>query len=67
MDSVDKAKIRLEHWISHNEHHSEDYESLMKELEDAGKRESAAYIREMLDLSSRSAECLKKALKALGR
>jgi len=67
MDSVDKAKIRLEHWISHNEHHNEDYESLIKELEEAGKRESAAYIREMLDLSSRSAECLKKALEALGR
>jgi len=66
MDSVDKAKIRLEHWISHNEHHSEDYEGFIKELEKAGKAESARCIREMLDLSSKSTECLKKALKALG-
>ena len=65
MDLVDRAKIRIEHWISHNEHHSEDYESFTKELDEAGKAESARYIREMLDLSSRSAECLKKALKAL--
>jgi DNA-directed RNA polymerase alpha subunit len=65
MDLVDRAKIRIEHWISHNEHHSEDYESFIKELDEAGKAESARYIREMLDLSSRSAECLKKALKAL--
>ncbi len=67
MDSVDKAKIRLEHWISHNEHHDEDYESFIKELEEAGKKESAGYIREMMELSSRSTECLKKALKALSR
>jgi hypothetical protein len=67
MDSVDKAKIRIEHWISHNEHHSEDYEGFIRELEEAGKTESARYIREMLDLSSRSTECLKNALKALGR
>jgi acetoin utilization deacetylase AcuC-like enzyme len=67
MDSVDKAKIRLEHWISHNEHHDEDYESFIKELEEAGKKESAGYIREMMELSSRSTECLKMALKALGR
>lgn len=65
MDLVDRAKIRIEHWISHNEHHSEDYESFIKELEEAGKAESAKYIIEMLDLSSRSTECLKKALKAL--
>ena len=65
MDLVDRAKIRIEHWISHNEHHSEDYESFIKELEEAGKTDSARYIREMLDLSSRSVECLKKALTAL--
>jgi predicted patatin/cPLA2 family phospholipase len=67
MDSVEKAKVRLEHWISHNEHHNEDYEGFAKELEQAGKKESAGYIREMMQLSSRSTECLKKALKALGR
>ena len=43
MDSVDKAKIRLEHWISHNEHHSEDYEGFIKELEEAGKAEKRAF------------------------
>jgi hypothetical protein len=67
MDSVDRARVRLEHWISHNEHHLEDYESFIKELDAAGKTESARHIREMLDLSSRSTECLKKALRALDR
>jgi hypothetical protein len=67
MDSIEKARVRLEHWISHNDHHHEDYEKFVKELEQAGKTESARCMREMMDLTSRSTECLRKALKALGR
>ena len=37
MDIIEKAKIRLEHWIHHNEHHGEDYEAFAEELEKAGK------------------------------
>ena len=66
MDVMEKAKIRLDHWIHHSDHHNEEYEMFADQLEEAGKSESAQYIREMIDLTSKSVECLKKALKALG-
>jgi hypothetical protein len=65
MEFVEKARIMLERWISHNDHHQEEYETFADLLEEAGKGESARYVREMTELSSRSTACLKKALKAL--
>lgn len=65
MDFVEKAKIRLEHWITHNDHHQEEYEMFAEQLEDANKNESAKHIREMIELNSKSNECLRGALKAL--
>lgn len=65
MEFVEKAKIMLEHWITHNEHHQEEYEMFAEQLEGAGKEESVRYVREMTELTSRSTQCLKKALKAL--
>ena len=65
MDFVEKAKIRLENWITHSDHHSEEYTLLAEQLEGAGKSESAKHIREMMELSGRGTDCLRKALKAL--
>ena len=65
MEFVEKAKIMLERWISHNDHHQEEYETFADLLEEAGKADSAKYVREMTELSSRSTACLKKALEAL--
>ena len=65
MEFIEKAKVRLDHWIHHSDHHNEEYEMFAEQLEDAGKSESAGYVREMIDLTSKSTECLKKALKAL--
>jgi hypothetical protein len=65
MDFVEKAKIRLEHWITHNDHHQEEYEIFAEQLEDANKNDSAKHIREMIELNSKSNECLRDALKAL--
>ncbi len=65
MEFVEKAKIMLERWITHNDHHLEEYETFADLLEEAGKAESARYVREMSELSNRSTECLRKALKAL--
>ena len=65
MDVIEKAKIRLEHWISHSDHHYEEYEIFADQLEEAGKPESAACIREMMALTSKSTECLREALKHL--
>ena len=65
MDFNEKAKIRIEHWIHHNEHHGEEYEMFAEQLEDAGKTESAEHIREMIRIISKSTDCLKSALNAL--
>ena len=65
MDFVEKALVRLNHWIAHNDSHQEEYEKFAAELEEAGKTASALQIREMVALSKRSHECLRKALKAL--
>ena len=66
MDLVEKGKIRIEHWITHNEHHEEEYVMFAEQLEGAGQTESATHIREMIELTSRCTDCLRKSLKALG-
>jgi hypothetical protein len=65
MEFKEKAKIRLKHWIEHSDHHCEDYEKFAAQLEEAGMKVSAGHVREMMELEKKSAECLKKALKAL--
>ena len=65
MDVIEKSKIRIEHWIRHNEDHLREYQSLAGELESVGKDESAQYIQEMAVWITRSNECLHRALKAL--
>lgn len=65
MDFIEKAKIRLEHWVEHSDHHIEDYTAFADQLEQEGKAESAAHIREMIELNKKSTECLKNALKGL--
>jgi hypothetical protein len=65
MEFIEKAKVRIEHWIHHSDHHNEEYEMFAEQLEEAGKSESAGYVREMIDLTSKSTECLRKALETL--
>ena len=65
MDFIEKAKIRLEHWVTHNDHHKEEYELFAEQLEEAGKEESARQVREMIRLSVQGNECLRRALEAL--
>ncbi len=65
MDFLDQAKIRLNHWITHNQHHQEDYEIFLKQLQDEGHIESANHIRKMMTLAAESTDCLHKALEAL--
>jgi hypothetical protein len=67
MDFSEKAKIRLGSWIHHNEHHLEEYEEFLEQLSGAGQEESARYVREMIELTSRSTLCLRKALEALDK
>lgn len=65
MDFVEKAKIRLAHWISHNTHHIEEYKGFASELRKAGKLESARHIEDVIELTIKNNDCLKEALKAL--
>ncbi len=65
METIEKAKIRLEHWISHSVHHQEEYEIFMEQLQEAGKTESAEQIGKMIALTEKTTECLKKALEGL--
>jgi hypothetical protein len=65
MDPLEKAKVRLEHWISHSVHHQEEYELFMEQLQEAGKSESAEQIKQMIALTEKTTECLKRALAAL--
>jgi len=65
MDFVQKAKIRLEHWLEHNLHHIDEYQEFIKALKEAGKEKSARYVEEMVDYLIKSNESIKSALKAL--
>ncbi len=65
MDFIEKARMRLEHWLSHNDHHHEEYELFADQLEENGKAAAAGQIREMAKLASKSNECLRNALKEL--
>lgn len=65
MDFLEKTQVRLNHWLAHNESHRAEYEKLAAELEAAGKAASARQIREMVALSEKTDECLRRALEAL--
>jgi hypothetical protein len=65
MDFAEKAAVRLKRWITHNDSHQQEYQRFAAELDEAGKTESARQIREMVALSKRSNECLRRALEAL--
>jgi hypothetical protein len=65
MDFIEKSKIRIESWIHHNEHHKEEYDIFADQLEEAGKLETARYIRKMASITAESSECLRLALKEL--
>jgi len=65
MELAEKAKIKLEHWITHNDSHQEEYEKFALQLDDMGKAESASHIRDMVELARKSRDCLHKALRAL--
>ena len=65
MDFIEKARIRLENWITHNDHHQEEYKMSAEQLEEAGKIESSKHVREMIEMTAKGTECLRNALKAL--
>ena len=65
MDFQERAKIRIEHWLSHNESHVKEYEDFIQELEKEKKQACADHIREMIDFTVKSNDALRKAIAAL--
>jgi len=65
MAIVDKAAVRIGHWMAHNDSHITEYDAFAKHLEDSGKGASAMHIREMAELTRKAGDCLRKALLAL--
>jgi len=62
MEFLEKAKIRLEHWMKHNEEHQKEYLEFADQPEEAGKKVASDSIREMAQLENQSNQCLQKAL-----
>jgi len=46
MDFIEKARLRLEHWITHNDHHQYEYEMFAEQL--ALQRHLAFLIQHMV-------------------
>jgi len=65
MDFIEKARVRLENWITHNDHHHEEYEMFAEQLDAAGKNESSENVRQMIESMEKGNEFLRKALKNL--
>ena len=65
MELTEKAKIRLTHWLRHNEEHVREYRDFAYELKASGMTESARHLREMAEIVDRSNESLARALGSL--
>jgi formyltetrahydrofolate hydrolase len=65
MDDLENAKTKMQDWLQHNREHQEEFERLARRLEEAGQKETADYIREIVRLTARSSHCLRSALQAL--
>ena len=65
MELAEKARIRIEYWLQHNENHLRDYREFAEQLESAGMYIGASHIRNMAELTSKSSQCLIEALNAL--
>ncbi len=65
MDFIEKAKIRMSHWIEHNRQHIQEYKNFAEELRKVGKTKSAQCIEEMVKYIEKSNKSLENALNAL--
>jgi hypothetical protein len=50
MDDIQKSRVRLTHWIEHNEEHQKGYEEVERVLETQGATAAAARIRQGIAL-----------------
>lgn len=65
MNFDEKAIIKIENCIKHNENHLIEYVEFAQELENAGKHEGYQYLMEFQALVRESNACLVKALHSI--
>ena len=65
MEFQEKTRIRLEHWIKHDQGHLEEYQEFALQLEEAGHTDSAQAVKAKADYTQKGLECLQKALNGL--
>ena len=53
MDFLERARLRLKHWMDHNEKHREEYAAFADQLEQAGEPASAVHVRQMAELAAK--------------
>ena len=61
-----RAAVRIEHWIGHNENHLRAYEEFAGELVAQNANACANEIRALVELTRQSTDRLRRALAALG-
>lgn len=66
MDEMDKAVIRVHHWVSHGQDHIDDYRRMAEFLTQAGRPEAAAELFRVVELEERAAGHMKRAAELLG-
>ncbi len=62
MDFKEKLKIRVEHWLEHNDKHCEEYSNFAKELQEHGLSEQKQYLERVVDLTKEISSLFKKIL-----
>ncbi len=62
MNIKDKVKIRVEHWLEHNERHYEEYLNFVKELEEQGLEKEKEVIKKVADLTKQISSLFKEIL-----
>lgn len=65
MDFNGAAKVRVTQWITHNELHQAEYEEFADRSEQYASKEFAEHIHEMVRLTAKTTECLRKSLRFL--
>lgn len=63
VEDFEKLKKLLEHWKSHNIEHGESYKLWAKKMELLGKKDIAALLYEIYNLSLKQNELFEKAIK----
>jgi len=63
--SPESISTMLQHWIEHNERHSESFNEWAMRLKDAGYRRAGEEIMHAAEKMDQSTECLKRAIEEI--